>query len=195
MLPLGYVYERSIPGAAVADVIFINHDLPSGAYIVQFYSQSVLPDFVIYIDSDDLQIWLSELDEFRSYKLVAFKISDGIADGAWWVDDYVYDSEQVNISFKSSGDAAGSGDPGSFTGSVRVADQPAARNVIATALDAAPPYQLARAVSDAGTGQYTLEWNGYSGQMLITVFDDYGVAHVNGEARGAGDQQDGPGRL
>ncbi len=41
---------------------------------------------------------------------------------------------------------------------------------------------------DAGNGQYTLEWQGYTGQMLITVFDDYGVPHVDGEARGAGER-------
>ena len=177
------------PGAPVV-LVELQHDLPvvgSDFFIVQFVRGLTAPDSVIVV-RDALRFPLAMIDQSAAYKLLAFKISDGIADGVWWVDDYVYDSEQVNISFKSSGDAAGSGDPGSFTGSVRVADQPAARNVIATALDADPPYQLARAVSDAGNGQYTLEWQGYTGQMLITVFDDYGVPHVDGEARGAGER-------
>ena len=142
---------------AALPVVELQHDLPVGSdfFIVQFVRALTAPESVIVV-RDALRFPLAMIDQYAAYKLLAFKISDGIADGVWWVDDYVYDSEQVNISFKSSGDAASSGDPGSFTGSVRVADQPAARNVIATALDADPPYQLARTMSDPGDGQYTV---------------------------------------
>ena len=180
--------ELTVPGGDV-EFVHLTNDLPAADFFVVQFVQSLGGPDSVWVVRDLLDFPVNAIDISQVYKLIAYRVADGgIADGVWWVDDYVYDFEQVNISFKSSGDAAGSGDPGSFTGSVRVADQPAARNVIATALDADPPYQLARAVSDAGNGQYTLEWQGYSGQMLITGFDEYGVPHVNGEARGAGER-------
>lgn len=172
----------------VADAFSLNHNLPDGRYVVQFYSGSVLPDLVVFVPGPTIQVWLQELNTSLAYKVVALQVGDGFSDGVWWVDRYVYDPLQVNIEFTSAGQGLGDGDPNSFTGSVRVADQPASRNVIATALDADPPYQLARAVSDAGTGQYVLEWQGYTGKMLITVFDDYGAPHVTGDARGVGER-------
>ena len=164
-------------------------NLADGQYVVRVYpSVAVVADVVVVRDGV-LRLWLDNVGVGRVVKLVALRTdSGGMGAGAAWVDDFVYDAEQVNLVFTSSGESAGSGAPGSFTGRVLVADQPAARNVIATALDADPPYQLARAVSDPGNGQYVLSWNGYSGQMLVTVFDDYGVPHVDGEARGVGER-------
>ena len=167
----------------------INHNLPTDAdfFVVQFFRSINQPEKVIVV-RDTLRFLIDGIDTSASYKLLAFKISNGIADGVWWVDDYVYDVDQVNIVFKSSAENSQTGEPNSFGGTVLVADQPAARNVVALALDGETPYQLARTVSDPSTGAYTLNWNGYSGQILITVHDDYGVPHVTGEARGVGER-------
>lgn len=167
----------------------INHNLPTDAdfFVVQFFRSINQPEKVIVV-RDTLRFLIDGIDTSASYKLLAFKISNGIADGVWWVDNYVYDPDQVNIVFKSSAENSGTGEPNSFGGTVLVADQPAARNVVALALDGETPYQLARTVSDPSTGAYTLNWNGYSGQILITVHDDYGVPHVTGESRGVGER-------
>src|SRR5690606_39540226 len=37
-------------------------------------------------------------------------------------------------------------------------------------------------------GRYTLEWLGYTGQILITALDDYGVPWAANEARGVGER-------
>ena len=172
----------------VADAFTLNHNLPDGRYVVQFYSGSVLPDLVVFVPGPAIQIWLQELNTSLAYKVVALQVGDGFSEGVWWVDRYVYDPLQVNIEFTSAGQGLGDGDPGSFSGSVLVAGAPAERTVFATAIDADVPFLLAQAVSDEISGQYTLEWSGYSGQILITVKDDYGVPHVAGEPRGAGER-------
>ena len=79
------------------------------------------------------------------------------------MDSYVYDENQVNIEFTNNLPDEGTGDPGSFSGTVTVADQAAQRIVIATALDGDSPRQLAQTVSDPVTGEYLLEWAGYTG--------------------------------
>jgi hypothetical protein len=170
-------------------LVDLQHNLPidNDFFIVQFARGLNAPESVVVV-RDSLKFPLSMIDQSASYKLLAFKISNGIADGVWWVDNYVYDPDQVNIEFKSSAENSGTGEPNSFSGTVLVADQPAARNVVALALDGETPYQLARTVSDPSTGAYTLEWNGYTGQILVTVHDDYGVPHASGEARGVGER-------
>lgn len=168
----------------------IAHNLPvadNEFFIVQFIRTIDSIESVIVVH-DTLRFSTANINQSASYKLLAFKISNGIADGVWWVDNYVYDANQVNIEFKSSAENSGAGEPNSYSGTVLVSDQPAARNVVALALDGETPYQLARTVSDPSTGAYTLEWNGYTGQILITVHDDYGVPHVPGEARGVGER-------
>jgi hypothetical protein len=176
------------PGVHIGSVE-LQHNLPfdNDFFIVQFARGLNAPESVVVV-RDSLKFPLSMIDQSASYKLLAFKISNGIADGVWWVDNYVYDENQVNIEFKSSAENSGTGKPNSFSGTVLVSDQPAARNVVALALDGETPYQLARTVSDPSTGAYTLNWNGYAGQVLITVHDDYGVPHVTGEARGVGER-------
>lgn len=176
------------PGVPLA-FVDLQHNLPldNDFFIVQIVRGLNAPESVIVV-REALRFPLAMIDQSAAYKLLAFKISNGIADGVWWVDNYVYDANQVNIEFKSSAENSGTGEPNSFSGTVLVADQPAARNVVALALDGETPYQLARAVSDPSTGAYTLDWNGYTGQILITVHDDYGVPHVAGEARGVGER-------
>ena len=166
----------------------INHNLPDADFfVVQFFRSINQPEKVIVV-RDTLRFLIDGIDTSAAYKLLAFKISNGIADGVWWVDNYVYDPDQVNIVFKSSAENSGTGEPNSFSGTVLVSDQPSARNVVALALDGETPYQLARTVSDPSTCAYTLDWNGYTGQILITVHDDYGAPHVTGESRGVGER-------
>ncbi|WP_276681175.1 hypothetical protein [Thalassolituus oleivorans] len=174
-----------VPSAPYAS---INHNLPTDAdfFVVQFFRSINQPEKVIVV-RDTLRFLIAGIDTSATYKLLAFKISNGIADGVWWVDNYVYDPDQVNIVFKSSAENSQAGDPKSYSGTVLVADQPVIRTVVAVALDADTPYLLASTQSDSN-GAYTLDWNGYTGQMLITVHDDYGVAHVSGEARGVGER-------
>jgi len=187
MLPLGKTLELTMAGP-VADAFTLNHNLPDGRYVVQFYSGSVLPDLVVFVPGPTIQVWLQELNTSLAYKVVALQVGDGFSEGVWWVDRYVYDPLQVNIEFTSAGQGVGDGDLGNFSGSVLVAGEPAQRTVFATAIDADVPFLLAQAVSDEISGQYTLEWSGYSGQILITVIDDYGVAHVPGDVRGSGER-------
>ncbi len=166
----------------------LNHNLPGGLWFVQFWLKAFEPSAGYVVRGDELTIFLAEINVSAAYKLIALRVDNGLADGVWWVDDWVFDRNQVTLTFKSSADASGSGEPGSYTGQVLVADQPAQRIVTATALDADPPYLLARTVSDPATGQFTLEWSGYNGQILITAIDDYGVPYVQGEARGVGER-------
>ena len=165
------------------------HNLPVGnLWVLQFWRAAGGFDSLYLSYDSAVRVWLTEIDQSAVYKIIALPLLDGLADGVWWVDGWVYDQNQINLTFKSSADAAGSGDPGTYTGQVLVADQPAQRIVTATALDADPPYLLARTVSDPGTGQFTLDWSGYSGQILITAIDDYGVPYAPGEARGVGER-------
>ena len=92
------------PGAPVV-LVELQHDLPvvgSDFFIVQFVRGLTAPDSVIVV-RDALRFPLAMIDQSAAYKLLAFKISsDGIADGVWWVDDYVYDPDQTAIEFTSS---------------------------------------------------------------------------------------------
>lgn len=122
-----------------------------------------------------------------SYKLVAYAIKNGVLDGLYWSDDYIYDDQQASISFTSGSSQGGSGEAKTFSGSVQIAGQGVSRQVIAVALDAEPPYLLAQTQS-AATGSYTLEWQGYAGQMLVTALDDYGADFEAGLTIGVGDR-------
>lgn len=173
---------------AIFESQLLAHNLPEGRYFIQFLTGVDGFDTGFLAVGGSFRIWLNEIDQSASYKLLAFKISNGIADGVWWVDNYVYSAGQVNIEFTSQGGQAGDGEAGSFSGSVLVAGQLVARTVLATALDADVPYLLAQGVSDPVTGQYSLSWNGYTGKMLVTVLDDYGVGFVDGDARGVGER-------
>lgn len=96
-------------------------------------------------------------------------------DGAWWADNFILQDGVVNIEFTSTGsDSGGTGDSKSFSGFLTQDGDPVSRAVYALAIDGGSPKLLASATSDA-LGEYTLEWNGYTGQILITATDDYGV--------------------
>ena len=96
------------------------------------------------------------------------------ADGVFWADNFILQDGVVNIDFKSQGEAGGSGALKTFSGSLTQDGQPVSRAVYALAIGGDVPKLLASAVSDAA-GNYSLEWNGYSGQILVTATDDYGV--------------------
>lgn len=96
------------------------------------------------------------------------------ADGVFWADNFILQDGVVNIDFKSQGETGGSGDLKTFNGSLTQDGQPVARAVYALAIGGDVPKLLASAISD-DMGNYSLEWNGYSGQILVTATDDYGV--------------------
>jgi hypothetical protein len=96
------------------------------------------------------------------------------ADGVFWADNFILQDGVVNIDFKSQGEAGGSGELKTFSGSLTQDGQPVSRAVYALAIGGDVPKLLASAVSD-DMGNYSLEWNGYSGQILVTATDDYGV--------------------
>lgn len=98
---LGKTIKISMVGP-VADKVSLTHNLPTGLYIAQFYSGATYPDFVVFITGRNLDVWLDDLDISETYKVVAFRVESGIADGVWWVDDYVYDPDQTAIEFTSS---------------------------------------------------------------------------------------------
>lgn len=163
-----------------------NLSAESGSFFVVQFVAGVSPS-AIAIVRHRLRLPLAAINASAKYKLIAIKVKNGIADGVWWVDGYVYNPGQVNIEFTSQGQGSGSGELKTFSGVVEVSDLPAQRRVVAIALDGTPEL-LAEATSDAVTGQYTLSWLGYSGQILVTAMDDYGVPHIAGEARGVGER-------
>lgn len=179
--------DFSVPVPALTS---LNHNLPVGDYdffVVQFVRSVQSPAAVIVVAGDFI-FSAAAIDISAQYKLIALPVRNGIADGVWWYDGYVYDENQVNIEFTSSGDAGGgSGETKTFTGACRVAGQPVSRTVIAYSLDDAPQI-IATAVSDPVTGQYTLEWTDYTGEIMITAMDDYGVEFNSGDARGVGER-------
>lgn len=175
---------------APIDFVRLNHNLPAADFwVIQFY-QTISAQEQTIVTSDGVMAYAkSSIDSSADYRLIAFRVRNGGLDaGLWWVDAYVYDDQQVNIDFTNNLPDEGTGEPGSFSGTVTVADQPAQRTVIATALDGDSPRQLAQTVSSPVTGEYLLEWLGYNGQVLITVFDDYGVDFVEGAAHGVGER-------
>ncbi len=179
------IYSVPLPAS-----VSINHNLPVADYdffIVQFVRSVEQPESVVVV-RDAFYFALASIDSSASYKLIALPIRNGIADGVWWYDNYVYDADQVNIEFTSSGSSGGgTGEIKTFTGACRVAGQPVSRTVIAYSLDDAPQI-IATAVSDPVTGQYTLEWMDYTGEIMITAMDDYGVEFNSGDARGVGER-------
>lgn len=96
------------------------------------------------------------------------------ADGVFWADNFILQDGVVNIDFKSQGESGGSGELKTFSGSLTQDGQPVSRAVYALAVGGDVPKLLASAVSDAA-GNYSLQWNGYAGQILVTATDDYGV--------------------
>lgn len=176
--------------ATYAVQVQLTHNLPLGAgefFIVQFLRVVSQPDVTLVCREPVLTFPLSLINTTTPYKLVALKISNGIADGAWWVDNYVYDPGQLNIEFKSQGQSSGTGEPKSFSGSTLINKVPVQRTVVAVGIDGAEPKFLAQTESNS-EGKYTLEWLGYTGQVLITALDDYGVPWAANEARGVGER-------
>jgi hypothetical protein len=96
------------------------------------------------------------------------------AEGIWWADNFILQDGVVNIDFKSQGEAGGSGELKTFSGSLTQDGQPVSRAIYALAIGGDVPRLLASAVSDAA-GNYSLQWNGYTGQILVTATDDYGA--------------------
>lgn len=93
--------------------------------------------------------------------------------GAYWADNFILQDGIVDIEFSSQGAASGGGELKSFNGSLTQDGQPVSRSVYALAIGGGVTKLLANAVSDAA-GDYSLSWNGYTGQILITAIDDYG---------------------
>jgi hypothetical protein len=94
--------------------------------------------------------------------------------GVFWADNFILQDGVVNIDFKSQSEAGGSGELKTFNGSLTQGGQPVSRAVYALAIGGDVPKLLASAVSD-DMGNYSLEWNGYTGQILVTATDDYGA--------------------
>src|SRR5690606_18887472 len=161
---------------------------PDGWFYLQFLSapQSVAVQFVVR--GSELLLPLTPIDRSASYKIIALRVDGGFQPGVWWVDNWVYDPGQLNIEFTSQGQSSGSGDPKSFTGRTTVNKAPVSRTVIAVGIDGEAPVFLAQTQSNENTGQYTLEWQGYDGQVLITALDNYGVPFNSGDARGVGER-------
>ena len=107
----------------------------------------------------------------KSVKLIARLFN---TDGVFWADNFILQDGVVSIDFKSQGEAGGSGELKTFSGSLTQDGQPVSRAVYALAIGGDVPKLLASAVSDAA-GNYSLQWNGYIGQILVTATDDYGV--------------------
>jgi hypothetical protein len=95
-------------------------------------------------------------------------------DGVFWADDFILQDGVVNIEFQSQGESSESGELKTFNGSLTQDGQPVSRAVYALAIGGDVPKLLASAVSD-DMGNYSLEWNGYTGQILVTATDDYGA--------------------
>lgn len=169
--------------------VTLKNNLPVSDYdffIVQFVRDVGAPECVVVVRGD-LIYQLSAINASAAYKLIALPISNGISAGVWWVDNYVYDPGQLNIEFKSQGQSSGTGEPKSFTGSTLINKKPVRRTVVAVGIDGEEPQFLAQTQSN-DQGQYTLEWLGYTGQILITALDDYGVPWAANEARGIGER-------
>ncbi|WP_221800425.1 hypothetical protein [Oceanobacter mangrovi] len=157
------------------------------AWVVQFIS-AIQPDLILYVDSDVIRFSLADIVQGEVYRLVAFGTTNSaLLNGLLWVDGYVYDAGQASIEFTSGDSQGGDGEAKTFSGSVLIEGQGVSRAVYAIALDAVPPYLLPPTQSSTD-GSYTLEWNGYSGQLLVTALDDYGVDFETGLTLGEGDR-------
>src|SRR5690606_31136494 len=145
----------SVPKLALT---ILSHNLPALENISDFYYVTFTrfvadPDLVVIVRGDKLRFALSAISTSAAYKILAVKVSGGIAEGVWWVDNYVYDPGQVNIEFTSQGQSSGSGDPKSFTGRTTVNKAPVSRTVIAVGIDGEAPVFLAQTQSNENTGQ------------------------------------------
>lgn len=94
-------------------------------------------------------------------------------DGVFWADNFILQDGVVNIEFQSQGESSEVGELKTFGGAITQDGEPVSRSVYALAIGGDLPKLLASTVSDAA-GNYSLEWNGYTGQILITATDDYG---------------------
>jgi len=107
-------------------------------------------------------------------------------EGAYWNDEFILQDGVVSIEFTSQGADSGSGgELKTFSGSLTQDGQPVSRAVYALAIGGDVPKLLASAVSDAA-GNYSLQWNGYAGQVLVTATDDYGVPFTSEALLGIG---------
>lgn len=187
MIAVGVLLAPVAPPTQYQD---LSHNLPFDS--ADFWVVDITENFRItlrmVLHGSSFRLPVGVISQGTIYKLTAYAVNNGVLDGVWWADGYFYDPDQVAIEFTSSGDSGGGdGEPGSFSGRVQVVATGVARQVVAVALDAAPPYLLAQTQSDPD-GSYLLEWNGYSGQIMVTAIDDYGVDFVVGGLIGVGDR-------
>lgn len=106
----------------------------------------------------------------QSVKMIA-RLYD--AEGVWWSDDFLLQDGVIDIAFRSQGESIGSGELKTFTGSLTQDGQPVSRAVYANTVGGDVPKMLDSTISDA-QGNYSLEWRGYAGQIVITAIDDFG---------------------
>jgi hypothetical protein len=152
----------------------LNTNLPaSEEFFVDFYSKNDLQIIVrLHKTANSSTIRFKKSLLYNSaVKIVA--LGYGV-DGAYWADDFILQDGVVNIEFTSQGEASGSGELKTFSGSLTQDGQPVSRTVYVNAVGGDAPKMLASTISDA-QGDYSLEWNGYTGQVVITAMDDYGV--------------------
>lgn len=180
---------RVAPGQ---QIVTLNHNLPAlsgGAldfYLVQAL-RGATPDAIWSLSGAELQFPLNHITASEPYKLLALRFNNGIADGCWWHENYVYDPAQINLAFTSGSAGGGVGAPVSLAGRTLVNKSPVSRRVVAVAIDGEAPLVLAQAQSDS-QGRYLLEWAGYSGQVIVIGMDDYGVAFSEGASLGSGER-------
>lgn len=162
---------------SLPEKLSLQHNLPmqnADFFIVRFYKTIMEIAFEALIFGDEIKFGSLSVQVGVPYKVLAIKILGGVADGMWWADNFILQDGVVNIDFKSQGEAGGSGELKTFSGSLTQDGQPVSCAVYALAIGGDVPKLLASAVSDAA-GNYSLQWNGYTGQILVTATDDYGA--------------------
>lgn len=167
----------------------LSHNLPVDDvdfWVVDFFENFRIKLRMV-VRGASLSLPVAAIEPGQVYKLTAYAVQNGVLDGMYWSDGYVYDAGQASIEFTSGGTQGGSGEAKTFSGSVQIAGKGVSRQVVAVALDTEPPYLLAQTQSSAN-GSYTLEWQGYAGQMLVTALDDYGADFETGLTIGVGDR-------
>lgn len=173
-------------------IVTLNHNLPalSGSaldfYLVQAL-RGATPDASWSLSGAELQFPRNHIVVSEPYKLLALRFNNGIADGCWWHENYVYDPAQVNLAFTSGSAGGGAGAPVSLAGRTLVNKSPVSRRVVAVAIEGESPSVLAQTLSDS-QGRYLLEWAGYNGQVIVIGMDDYGSVFSEGLALGAGER-------
>jgi hypothetical protein len=177
-----------LPGAR-PEVHSYSHNLPAdGLFYIQLLSAPERLERAMVVRSGPLNLALSGFNRSLAHKIVAYRVDGGFQPGLWWVDEFVYDPGQLNLVFSSRGQSTGGSDQQTFTGRTTVNKSPVSRTVIAIAIDGDEPVFLAQTQSSENTGQYILQWQGYTGQILVTALDDYGVPHVAGATHGVGER-------